>query len=106
MRRYSDIRRLCVLSAALIFIWSLAPGTPVSADDAVPSVTAVAVTPQPAVPIATEVVPIATEPVVIQPTPAQEKAQPVATEVVLPTVGEGPAPTAPPSRVDHPVVPT
>jgi Transglycosylase SLT domain len=106
MRRYSDIRRLCVLGAALVLIWSFAPGNRASADDAVPTPTALLSTPEATVPIATDVVPIATEPVVIPPTPAREKARPVATAVVLPTVGEGPAPTAPPSRIDQPVVST
>jgi hypothetical protein len=107
MRQYPDTRRLFVLGAALIIIWSFVPGSRVSADDAVPTATVLLSTPEATVPIATEVVPVSTEPVTFPPTPAREKARPVATAVVVPTVvGEGPAPTAPPSRIDRPLAPT
>jgi Transglycosylase SLT domain len=87
----------------MIAIWSFVPGNRVSADDAVPTATVIVFTPEPTAPIATEAVPVATEPVLLPATPAPERAHPVATVEEQPTVGEGPAPTAPASRVDKPL---
>ncbi len=86
----------------MILTWSFVPGHPASADDSVPTSSIVAPTPQPSFQVSTDVVPVVTEQVPPVPTPARERATPVATVMEQPTTGEGPAPTAPPSRIDHP----
>lgn len=84
-------------------IWSFVPGHLVSADDVVPTASIVALTPQPSVTVATDVLPVVTEPSSSLPTPARERAVPVATVSEEPTLGEGPAPTAPPAHADRPL---
>src|SRR5579872_1486931 len=112
MGRFTDISRLCALGAAMVLTWFLVPGHLASADDTVPTASIVAPTPQSSVQVSTDVVPVATEQALPPPTPARERSTPIVTVVEQPTVGEGPAPTAPPSRVDRPfstftsVVPT
>jgi hypothetical protein len=86
----------------MVAIWSFVPGNRASADDAIATATVLLPTPGPTAPIATEVVPIATGPVLPPPTPARERSVPIATVIEQPTIGEGPAPTAPASRPDKP----
>ena len=81
---------------------SFLPGQFASADDTVSTPTLVAVTPQPTVPVSTDVIPVVTEQATLPPTPARERSTPVVTVMEQATVGEGPAPTAPPARVDTP----
>jgi soluble lytic murein transglycosylase-like protein len=101
MRRYTDIPRLCVLGAAMMAAWSFIPGHPASADDVVPTPTVTVSTLQPTVPVATEIAPAATVQSV-PPTAVRERSAPVATVAEQPTVGEGAAATAPPTRLDMP----
>jgi hypothetical protein len=86
----------------MVAMWSFVPGHHASADDAVATATVVVFTPQPTVPVSTEVVPVATEGTLALPTPVRERSIPVATVLEQTTVGEGPAPTAPPSHMDLP----
>jgi hypothetical protein len=83
-----------------VAVWSFVPARFASADDAVSTPTVVAVTPLPTFPVATDVVPVVTEQATLPPTAVRERSAPAATIVDQPTVGEGPAPTPPPSHVD------
>ncbi len=97
---FTTTRRLIFIALAVVAVllyWAT-PFRGAAADDAVPTATPLAISPEPTVLVATEAVPIPTSTPLAAPTAIREQYTPIPTPTYFPTVAEGPPPGTAPTR--------